>query len=150
MIIDFEDDLKFIERQPVMVGIDKRIKALTKKREDVMSKYQKYQNEKLIDVMNGIDEDIQFFKNILGFWALNYKWMEDLKKIMEANANNFNRLAALAQQVEDLRMILDDEMETHNYMYQYLGDKGHDSMNKLRDKAREYYTKLKAKYDEQN
>jgi hypothetical protein len=153
MILDFEIQLQDLESQPVWIEVDKKINQLKNRKQELLIAFDKYENEKVLALIENVDKDIQLFKNIIAFWALNYSNLEKFKADIQHNIEANNNGAQLLQQIDDLRMIWEHESKLNIDLSELILLKFQekdikDSLSKLKLKSNEYYKLLVQKIKE--
>jgi hypothetical protein len=103
MIFDPEIELKNIEDQPEWIGVNQKIESLQKKRVQLMAKFDKYNNDKILDLVNEVDEDLKLFESIISFWLSNYSKMDRLYKSFESSIKEVNKGSKQIDLINDLR-----------------------------------------------
>lgn len=149
MIFDPEIELKNIESQPEWIGVHVKIKQLQDKRADLMAKYEKFENVKILNAVTEVDKDLELFSNIIAFWIRNHQGMKNLYKSFEDSIAEINKGAAQLNLINDLRIAYTMEGDTQKIIsesfIQLAENKGMDvkdmkqSFKKLQDKINEYW-----------
>ena len=148
MIFDPEIELKNIEEQPEWIGVTNKIAQLKKDREELLKKYERFQNPSILNAALKIDDDLSLFESILAFWAQNYQKMERLYKSFEASIGEVNKGAKQLDLICDLRIAYEYERkeniilsETFIELAEKKGmetEKMNEALNKLRYLVRDY------------
>ncbi len=149
MIFDPEIELKNIESQPEWIGVHVKIKQLQDKRADLMSKYEKFENVKILNAVTEVDKDLELFSNIIAFWIRNHQGMKALYNSFEDSITEINKGAAQLNLINDLRIAYTMEGDTQQIIsesfIELAESKGMDvkdmkqSFKKLQDKINEYW-----------
>lgn len=159
MMINFEQELEFIESQPEWVGINKRVKDLLFQKENLVKKFDEKHSEWLQKSIEKCDEEIKFFENILLFWAANYKKLERFAKSIDHQIQVINKGADLLELIDDLKIAY-TYAEKENIILSQTFIKLCEDKNmpiekmdsffkQLRITSRDYFNHMKKRLDEQ-
>jgi len=153
MIIDFDIELKDLEKHIGWIGVDLKIKELSKEKDWLIHKFEKDPKEWINNRLNELEKDITLFKNVLGMWAMIYKKMEYLKFKFTENAEDFNLISRYKQTIDDQSMIIENDQEIFEQISELMllkfQDKDFiDSLNKIKNISNKYYLTLKKKLSE--
>jgi len=149
MIFDPEIELKNIESQPEWIGVHVKIKQLQDKRADLMAKYDKFENLKILNAVTEVDKDLELFNNIIAFWIRNHRGMKALYNSFAESITEINKGAKQLNLINDLRIAYTMEGDTQQIIsesfIQLAESKGMDvkdmkqSFKKLQDKINQYW-----------
>ena len=152
MIFDPEIELRNIESQPEWIGVHKKIKQLQQTRADLMSKYEKFENVKILNAVTEVDKDLELFNNIIAFWIRNHQGLKALYNSFEESITEINKGAKQLNLINDLRIAYTMEGDTQQIIsesfIQLAESKGIDvkdmkkSFKKLQDKIKEYWNHM--------
>jgi len=152
MIFDPEIELLNIETQPEWIGVQFKIKQLQERRADLMVKFDKFGNEKILNVVNEVDSDLKLFESILELWIRNHQKLERLYKSFEDSINEINKGAKQLNLINDLKIAYTMEGDMQevlcNTFIDLCNKKDIDTNNmestfkKLRAKIKEYWNHM--------
>lgn len=150
MIIDFNIELNDLESQPEWIGVDLRIKELTKERDNLSNRFEKDPQEWINKRLNQVQKDIDLFTGIIAFWSMNHEKMKLFKKLFEENASETNDRQRLLQQIDDLNFLVENNysliiMTNEVILEKFRDDKLSGSLLKLKEFANNYYLELKSR-----
>ena len=104
IIFDPEIELQLLESQPEWVGINTKIELLAKDLNYWNTKFDKDPQEWIVKKLAVIQEEINFFENILLFWAANYNKLKKVSDAFAKQASVINQGAKLYDLIEDMRI----------------------------------------------
>ena len=149
MIFDPKIELANIESQPEWIGVHVKIKQLQEKRADLMAKFERFKNDKILNLIDEVDKDLELFSNIIAFWIRNHRGMKALYNSFEESIAEINKGAAQLNLINDLRIAYTMEGDTQQIIsesfIELAESKGMDvkdmkqSFKKLQDKINEYW-----------
>jgi len=113
-----------------------------------MKKYEKYENDKILDKVDYIDKELKLFESIISLWVANTEKVKRLYESFESSINEVNKGAAQLNLIKDLNMAYNYERNENLILsktfIKLASDRGMtvDKMNKalndLRDNVKDY------------
>ena len=102
MIFDPQIEFANLENQLYLIGIPEKIESLQNKRSELMKKYEKFENVKILDAVQVIDQDLKLFESIISLWVDNTEKLKRLYESFEGSISEINKGAAQTNLIRDL------------------------------------------------
>ena len=102
MIFDPEIEFQNIDDQLEIIGLPGKVKSLQDKRTELMNKYSKFENDKILDAVTVIDNDLKLFESIISLWISNLEKMKRLFESFEGSIIEINKGAKQLNLINDL------------------------------------------------
>lgn len=158
MIFDPEIELANIETQPEWIGVQIKVEQLQKKRSELMARFEQFKNDKILSIIDEVDQDLILFQNIMAFWIRNYQKMESLYNSFQDSIKEINKGASQLNLINDLKQAHkyehDENVILSQVFIELAENKGMDaakmksSLDKLRSKVNEYWKSMIKQLDE--
>ena len=148
MIFDPQIEFESLENQLYLIGLPEKIESLQNQRTELMKKYEKYENDKILDKVEYIDKELKLFESIISLWVLNTDKIKRLYESFESSINEVNKGAAQMNLIRDLNIAYNYEREENltlsKTFIKLVTDKGmnatkmNQALNDLRRNVKEY------------
>jgi hypothetical protein len=148
MIHDIEINISNLEHQFELLGVMAKIEKLQRRRADLMAAYEKHGSDKTLQLVDIVDEDIAFLKNIVYFFSIQIKAAKHRFECYLKTAELFNKTNEMAEIIQMQSDQIVDDMEVMEVMsdstYAIYREKGltNDRMNEalqsLRYKVKDF------------